>query len=76
MTRWHSSKDSNSVKNLEIKYDGGRYVTKSLKAVCDDVFSEPMHLKEEKFSIFIGVYLMELCLIMATPPLRIERGLP
>ena len=49
---------------------------KSLKMECEDVITEPKHSKEENFSAFIGVWLVELCLIMATPPFRIERGLP
>ena len=56
--------------------DGGRYIIKSLKAECDEVITEPMHSKELKFSVYIRVRLMELCLIMATLPPRIERGLP
>ena len=32
--------------------DGERYITKSLIVECDDVITEPMHSKEEKFSIF------------------------
>ena len=43
---------------------------------CNDVIIEPMHSKEEIFSVFIGVWLRELCLIMATPSHRIEKGLP
>ena len=30
-------------KNVEMDDDGGRYITKSLKAECDDVITEPMH---------------------------------
>ena len=55
---------------------GGRYITKTLKVDCDDVITEPMHSKGEKMSVFIGVWLMELCLLIATPPPRIGRGLP
>ena len=51
-------------KNLEIEDDGGRYITKSLKVKCDDVITEPMHSKEEKFSVFIGVWLMELLIYL------------
>ena len=54
----------------------GQYITKSLKVECDDVITEPMHSKAKKFSIFIGLWLMELCLRMATPPTRLKRGLP
>ena len=56
--------------------DGGRYITKSLKVECGDVITQPMHSKNEKNLVFIEVWLIELCLIMAAPPPRIERGLP
>ena len=47
-------------------------VTKNLKAECDEVITEPMHSKEENFSVFIGGWLTESCLIIATPPPCIE----
>ena len=44
---WHSIKGSNSVKNVEMDDDGGRYITKRLKAEYNDVITEPMHSREE-----------------------------
>ena len=41
--------NSNSVKNLEMEDDGGRYITKSLKVKCDDVITELMYSEEENF---------------------------
>ena len=35
-----------------------------------------MHSKEENEPVLIGVKLIELCFIIAIPPLQIEIGLP
>ena len=64
------------VKNIEMDGDGGRQITKSIKAMYYDVITEPMHSKEENEPILIGVRLMKLCFKIAIPPPRIEIGLP
>ena len=54
--------------------NGGRLITKSLKAEYDDVITEPMdkkHSEEENEPVLIEVRLMELCYIITIPPPRI-----
>ena len=39
---------------------------KSLKVECNEVITEPMHSKEEKFSAFIGAWLIKLWIELIT----------
>ena len=48
---WNSSKDLNSVKNVDMDDDGGRYTTKSLKELFFEVITEPMHSNMEKTGV-------------------------
>ena len=73
---WNSSKDSNSMKNVDMDDDGGRYTTKSLKELFFEVITEPMHSNVEKTGVDTKVWWTDFWLIIATPPPRDVWDLP
>ena len=50
-----SSKDSNSVKNVDMDDDGGQYTTKSLNELFYEVIMELMHSNMENTGVDIIV---------------------
>ena len=73
---WNSSKDSNSMKNVDMDDDGGRNTIKSLNELFYDVMTEPMHSNAEKTGVNTKIRWTDFWLILATPPSRDVWGLP
>ena len=73
---WNSSKDWNSVKNVDINDDCGRGTIISFDELFDEVITEPMHSNVEKTGMDTKVWGIDFWLIIATPPPRDTWGLP
>ena len=48
---WNSSRDSNSVKIVDMDDEGGRYTTNSLNEEFDEVVTEPTHSNVENTGV-------------------------